>query len=962
MIAPQLPLTVLLPLLGALFMGLQGAVKWKRPLSAPVLSGFGAIFPLLVFLWLASLFEPLYHGETFIWRFSWIPSLGLDLVLYMDGLGALFAYLISFIGILIVIYAGQYFNGEEGSWRFFTYLFLFMASMLGIVLAGDIITLFIFWEGTSVTSYLLIGYKYKYEEAREGAFKSLLITGGGGVALLAGLLIVSYVAGKTELPAILQSGELLRESNLYPVMLLLLGIGAFTKSAQFPFHIWLPGAMSAPTPASAYLHSATMVKAGIYIMARLNPVLGGTEPWFWMFTSFGLVTMFAGAYLGLKQNDLKALLAYSTISQLGVLVMMIGQSMQIAFKALVVGILAHALYKSALFMIAGIIDHETGTRDIRRLGGLGRVMPFGATTAIFAALSMAGLPPLFGFLAKETLLATTLHPSLPISLAWLLPAVTVISAALMLAMAAMLIVDVFYNPSGDTEVHGHEAPLLMLIAPMIPTALSLAIGLLPEPKAEAAFLAKAAAAAFGDKVKVSLKIWTGLSVPLLLSGVAILCGTVLFLFRAQVRAFQDRLAEGKSIDALYHKLLAGIDRLALLFTRIQLGRLRVYLLVILGGAFLMLIGFDGLPSLPSLLSEKGEALNPLNLKGEMVVLRALALLVTTGTALATVLLRRDFYAILAFSASGLGVAVLLALEPAPDVALVQIVVDILTMIILVLALSRLPRRLRKSIQSIGLKGGRTHRLLDAAIACLFGYVVMILSFAALISRPRFSALTPFFEAQAEKAVGSHSVVGAIIVDFRGMDTLIEISVFSIAGLGIFNLLRFAARRFPNPNSRFFERRPPFEGPLKTMGVGGLKRSPFIRGLAVISLPLAMVIGVCHILYGHDQPGDGFTAGVIISIGIGFLYLVFGYERIRERLWWLNASVFVGCGILLTVISGIIAAFLTGNFFANVDFGHDLGIHLPDRVHFGTALLFEISICLSVVGGVSHMLNALGRPD
>ena len=350
-----------------------------------------AIAPFASFVLLLQKTNLINSGEKLKASLNWLPSLNIKFSLYLDGLSLLFALLVTGIGTLIIIYAGYYFQKEPSAWRFLSYLLLFMGSMLGLVMAGDVIVLFLFWEGTSITSFLLVAYKYKYPEARQGAFKALFITGGGGIALLFGLLIVAGVSGETSLPAILASGDLLRQSALYPVMLGLLALAALTKSAQWPFHFWLPQAMSAPTPASAYLHSATMVKAGIYLMARMNPVLGETELWFWLFSIIGLVTMVLGAYLGLKQNDLKALLAYSTISQLGVLMMLIGQDTDIAFKALVVGVLAHALYKSALFLVAGTVDHESGTRDLRLLGGLREKMPITAVLAFIAALSMAGL-------------------------------------------------------------------------------------------------------------------------------------------------------------------------------------------------------------------------------------------------------------------------------------------------------------------------------------------------------------------------------------------------------------------------------------------------------------------------------------------------------------------------------------------------------------------------------------------
>ncbi len=515
---------------------LFGLPVLNKRLTITQLSWGLALFPLAAFVLLLLRVPALNTGEIFEWRIMWLPSLGLSLGFYADALAVFFALIVTFIGAIVIVYTGQYFKGDQSAWRFLTYMLLFMGSMLGLVLAGDIITLFIFWEGTSIISFLLVAYKTKDEAARAGAFKALFITGGGGIALLGGLLFVSYVSGSTEWSTILSSGDVLRDSPLYGVMLGLVAFGAFTKSAQFPAHIWLPGAMSAPTPASAYLHSATMVKAGIYLLARMNPALGFTESWFWLLTIVGLLTMLAGAYLGFKQNDLKALLAYSTISQLGVLVMLIGQDIGEAYKALIIGVLAHALYKSALFLVAGIVDHETGTRDMRRLGGLRKTMPFTFVVGTVAALSLAGLPPLFGFLAKETLLAAAVHPTLPPLIGSLLPWASVLAGALILAQGGLFVWETFMGKPKDPSVHSHEAPWPMWLMPAIPAALSLAVGLLPETQQEAEFLAAAAGAAYGDKVKVSLALWTGINVPLLLSGVAITLGLTIFYFRAPIRA------------------------------------------------------------------------------------------------------------------------------------------------------------------------------------------------------------------------------------------------------------------------------------------------------------------------------------------------------------------------------------------------------------------------------------------
>ena len=949
-------------LVGVLVASTAGLPSLNRRLTVTKLVWLLALAPLAAFGFLLAAVAHLGRGPALVWRVDWIPSLGLSLSLYFDHLSALFALLVTGIGTLVVVYAGYYFKSEErpwGEWRFLTYLLLFMTAMLGLVLAGDVITLFIFWEGTSVTSFLLIAYKTKDEAARRGAFKSLFITGGGGIALLLGLLLLSYIAGSSDLTTILSSGDLLRESALYPAMLGLIALGALTKSAQTPFHIWLPDAMSAPTPASAYLHSATMVKAGIYLLARLNPALGFTDLWFWLLSLFGLATMLTGAYLGLKQNDLKALLAYSTISQLGVLVVLIGQDTEIAFKALVIGVVAHALYKSALFLVVGSIDHEAGSRDLHRLGGLARVMPFTFVVGFVAALSMAGLPPLFGFLAKETLLATATHPNVPPSVNILFPAATVIAGAFVLAQAGMLVWDTFLGKPRDPTIHAHEAPWAMVLAPAIPALLSLAVGLLPEPEFLAGLLADAAAEVYGGEVKVSLALWTGITVPLLLAIVAVSLGTGLFLARHRVRAWQMRIGERWSVNSLYAWLLGLIDRAAELATRLQGGNLRAYLTVILVGMVVLVVGFGGLSNWQSLAAL---SLPSLDFEGEVAVLRIFALLVIVAAAAATVVLRRDFSAIVALGASGLAVAVLIVLEPAPDVALVQVVVDILTMVVLVLALTRLPREQRQRADRLSGQQGvspkdRAGLTRDALIAMASGAVVTFVTLVALTSRPRESVVTPFYEEAAKALTGAKDIVGAIIVDFRALDTLIEIVVFSLAGLGVYTLLRYASRKADEKA----EGPSPAVAQLPTLGIGGRETSPFVHALAYVSLPLSMVIAVVHILYGHDQPGDGFTAGVIVSLALGFWYVVFGYEAVRKRLAWLRPASLIGGGLMLAILTAITAALLTGSFLGHYDFGQQLGLVLPRGLNLSTSLLFEVSICLAVLGSASYMLDTLGHP-
>jgi multicomponent K+:H+ antiporter subunit A len=547
----------------------------------------------------------------------------------------------------------------------------------------------------------------------------------------------------------------------------------------------------------------------------------------------------------------------------------------------------------------------------------------------------------------------------PPSVNLLFPAATVIAGTFVLAQAGMLVWDTFLGKPRDPTIHAHEAPWAMILAPAIPALLSLAVGLLPEPEALARLLADAAAEVYGAKVKVSLALWTGINVPLLLSMVAVSLGTGLFLARQRIRSWQMRVDERWSLNTLYTWSLGLIDRAAGLATRLQSGNLRTYLTVILLGMVALVAGFGGLSRWRSLAAL---SLPTLDFEGEVALLRIFALLVIVAAALATVVLRRDFSAIVALGASGLAVAVLMVLEPAPDVALVQIVVDILIMVVLVLALTRLPRSQRQRADRLSAEQGATARdraglVRDAAIAAVSGAVVAFATLAALTSRPRESVVTPFYEEAAKALTGAKDIVGAIIVDFRALDTLIEIVVFSLAGLGVYTLLRHASRQEPDEA----EATAPVATRLPTLGIGGRETSPFIHALAYVSLPLSMVIAVVHILYGHDQPGDGFTAGVIVSLALGFWYVVFGYEGVRRQLTWLRPAYLIGGGLLLAILTATTAALLTNSFLGHVDFGQRLGLALPRGVNLSTSLLFEVAICLAVLGSASFMLDSLGHP-
>lgn len=958
---------LLIPLL-LLPIGILVTLALRRaPLTNPQAGWLIAAFPFAAFL---SVLYSASHmgGKALTFSTPWIPSLGLEFSLYLDGLSALFALLITGIGTLVVIYTGYYFDDTHApektvgeahkpqiEARFHIYTLIFMLAMLGMVMAGDLITLFLFWEGTSISSFLLIAYKFKDEAARKGAFKSLFITGGGGIALLAGFLFVISISGGADFKTVLASGDILRTSPLYPVLFTLIALGAFTKSAQFPAHIWLPEAMTAPTPASSFLHSATMVKAGIYLLARLNPALGGTDTWFWTLSLFGVTTMLVGAYLGAKQNDLKPLLAYSTISQLGVLVALIGQQSEIAFKALVIGILAHALYKSALFMSAGIIDHETGTRDLRKLGGLRKQMPIMFGIIATAGLSMAGLPPLFGFLAKETLLASATHPSLPASVSFFFPLTTVLAGALLLFQAGVMIHGVFIANPADLKrpPKGHDPKWGFWLAPALPALLSLLIGITPiEPAFLANFLADAAKAAYGEKVKVSLALWTGINVPLLLSIIAITLGSLLFWQRARIRAWMMGFLPNLTANAFFDGTLSSLDSLSQLATSLQGGKLRIYLrVIVLSMVGLFILFFDGLPSVFTLDAFQWRISNLFDF------LRAFSLIVLGISAFMTIRVKKDLYAVILLGIVGLGVAVWIALEPAPDVALVQVVVDILVTVTLIVSLNIIPRKLRDKASEI--LHPRRDMARDWVIAGLAGLVMAFAAFTALETRQRDSVVSPFYEANAKPLAGAKDMVGAIVVDFRGTDTLVEILVFAMAGVAIYTLLHSVEYKDKKKHSHGESPQPPKGTPL---GIHGLPTSPLMHLIAYTILPLAFMLGITHIMYGHDQPGDGFTAGVIISLAIALWYIVFGYET-RQKLKWLNLNNLIAAGLFLAIGNALLGLLLGGGFFAPVNYGERFlpFLALPPGFYLSNAFIYELAICITVMGGATLMIDNLGHP-
>lgn len=731
-----------------------------------------ALLPLGLFIYFLTLLGPVSAGRTLVETLPWAPGLGVEFSFYLDGLGLLMALLVSGIGALVLVYAGGYLEGHPQLGRMYAFLLVFMSAMLGVVLSGHLLTTFLFWELTSISSFLLIGFDHKDETSRKSALQALLVTGGGGLAMLAGLVLLNQAAGTLSIPALLASSpDLLKHPLAGPAAALIL-LGAFTKSAQFPFHFWLPNAMAAPTPVSAYLHSATMVKAGVFLILRLGPVLGDHPLWTPLVSLTGAVTLLLGAWMALSQTDLKRLLAYSTVSMLGLLTLLGGLRTPLALEAAVVFLFAHALYKGALFMVAGAVDHETGTRDVTRLGGLARRMPQTAAAALPAGLSMAALPPLFGFIAKEVVYEAALESGL-----FAFAAVFAASAVTVFA-AAVIAVEVFWaRPAGSPPREPHEAPLALRLGPLVLAGLGLLAGLLPGPL-DRALLSPAAAGLVGHPLQPGLALWHGLTPLLAYSALTFAAGALLYLARRPLRRLAAALTAGFGPDRLYDLAYAGVFRLAAWQTGLlQHGTLRYYLnLTVLAatglvGTVLLLYGGLNMPA-----AFPGATFYE--------VLIAALILLAAGFAITT---RSRLGAVAALGMVGYGVAAIFLLFGAPDLAMTQFLIESLTVILFVLAFYHLPDFERFS--------SRRTRLRDMLVAMLAGVLMTVLTLSA-VGIQIFPTISSYYAQAALPEAHGRNITNVILVDFRGFDTLGENVVLALAAIGVFALLKFPKRRQP----------------------------------------------------------------------------------------------------------------------------------------------------------------------
>lgn len=929
--ASVLPIIILLPLLLGTTL-----VPWLKRFSRGV-TALGAVgVSLSSLILLLTQAKDVFSGQAVAQSWPWLPQLGIDLSFRLDALGLLFSLLISGIGTLIYIYAYYYLNPKNSLSKLYLLLMLFMAAMLGISLSNNLILLLIFWELTSISSFLLVGYWSNYEAAQRGSRMALTITGMGGLCMLGGFVLLGQIAGTYQIDQILGMRGQIQSHALFVPALLLILMGAFTKSAQFPFHFWLPNAMAAPTPVSAYLHSATMVKAGIFLLARLLPIFAGAALYHNIVTFVGLFTLCMAAFFAIFKEDLKGLLAYSTISHLGLIVCLLGIGSPLAVAAAIFHIINHATFKAALFMIAGIIDHETGTRDLRKLSGLWQLLPFTATLTMITAASMAGVPLTNGFLSKEMFFTELLRelsgPALIGS------AITATCAGIFaVAYSIRLVHGVFFDgPVGKNVPHkdAHEPPFGMRAPATALAVLCILVGLLPalliEPIVNSAAQASTQNAAFEG---AHLAIWHGFNLPLAMSAIALLGGAVFYFALAKggrLRAIDlDPLLgrlQGKILFELFLKHLLLKSRKLKRAT--ENGSLQSYLLWIV----LFSIALAALPLLP-----QGMSAGTRELTHAPAIAIVLWLLLFSACWMMLWFHHERIKAVLISGAVGLVVTMVFICFSAPDLALTQITVDVVTTVLLLMSLSLLP-------QLTPYESSVSRRWRDALIAVAGGLGIAWITW--LILTRDHNSISWFFMQQSIPLGGGTNVVNVILVDFRGFDTFGEITVLGIAAIGALCLMDGMRAH----------------GTTITQGLTyRFNPSPLMfRITASWILPLALVVSLYIFLRGHNLPGGGFIAGLITALALIIQYIALGQDQ-AERLLRARSGrlyeIWIGAGLVIAGLTGLGAWFWGRPFLTSAHFY--VSPPLIGEMHLATAALFDAGVYITVVGAAMLMISVLG---
>jgi multicomponent K+:H+ antiporter subunit A len=939
-----LGLIVLLPFAGSLCAALL-PTHARNPAAA-----FAGAVALACVVLVALHYPQVTEGGVVRMSVPWLPEAGLDLYFRMDGFAWLFALLVTLIGSLVVLYARYYMSREDPVARFFSFLLAFMGAMLGIVLSGNLIQLVVFWELTSLTSFVLIAYWWHLDDARRGARMALVVTVAGGFSLLFGVLMLGAVAGSYDVDVVLASANDIRAHPWYPAMLALIVVGALSKSAQFPFHFWLPRAMAAPTPVSAYLHSAAMVKAGVFLLARLWPALSGTEPWFWMVCGAGGLTLLIGAINATFQRDIKGVLAYSTMSHLGLITMLLGMNSTLALVAAIFHMMNHATFKASLFMAAGIVQHETGTRDIGRLCGLRHRMPITATVATVAAAAMAGVPLLNGFISKEMFFAESIAAGELAGFGFVLPAVATIGSTFSVAYSVRFVHQVFYGPPCTTLPRKPSEPVRGMLLPGALLVLAcLLVGMLPA-RTLGPFLGTAAFSILGDGMPAyRLVIWHGLTAPLLMSLVALSGGVLLYLWlyrsgRAMIATpVLSRVDAQRTFDIASLRLVRASGRAAdWLFT----GRLQPQLLLIV--CLALVAGFFAL---------RGDGWTP-GIMELTPVDPLFALLWVAGAACALGAAVQAKYhrlaAVIMVGSTGLATVLTFAWFAAPDLALTQLTVEVVTMVLFLLGLRWLPRfhewddTRRKTLRA------RARRTRDAIIAALAGAGVAALAFAAL-TRPSATRLSTYFIENALPQGGGRNIVNVILVDFRAFDTFGEITVVSIVAIIVYAVLRRfrpARESIDRPRAQLEEdmAREAIIDDHEDLLPPGYLRIPAV--LVRLLLPMAAMVSLYLLLRGHNAPGGGFVGGLVMATALIVQYMVGGTIWVESRIR-IHPQIWIACGLLAAALGGLVA-WIAGDAFLTSEELDVAGLHLS------TVLLFDLGVYLVVVGAAVLMLIALAH--
>jgi len=935
---------VLMPFIGSLLAALMPAnARNREAWLAAAVAVYGIACGVLLY--------PAASGGGIVRETTqWVPALGLDFTLRVDGLSWLFMMLVVVIGLLVVLYARYYMSPEDPVPRFFSFLLAFMGSMLGVVLSGNLIQLVVFWELTSVTSFLLIAYWHHRADARRGARMAFTVTATGGLCLFAGVLVLGHVVGSYDIDAVLASGDRLREHELYRLVLGLIALGALTKSAQFPFHFWLPHAMAAPTPVSSYLHSATMVKAGIFLLMRLWPVLAGTPEWTAIVAGAGVCTMLIGAFVAIFQHDLKGLLAYSTISHLGLITVLLGIGTPLAMVAAVFHTLNHATFKASLFMAAGIIDHETGTRDMRVLKNLRRSLPITATLAIVASGAMAGVPLLNGFLSKEMFFAETLQAGS--SNGWLSGAA--VAMGIFSVAYSLRFISVFFGrPRGELPREPHEPPRWMRFPVELLVLACLIVGILPGVSV-GPVLRAAATAVLGEATpSFSLAVWHGFNLPLLMSFVALTGGVLFFMLlrrRLGLETREDvpllyRWNGAQAYETTMLRITAAAGFLLRWFGTTRTQPQLVLIMALLVAVPLLIVPLPEWVAVPFASADPSFA----------------ALWVIGGTCALVGAWLAKFHRLAALAligGTGIVTALTFAWLSAPDLALTQLMVETVTTVLILLGLRWLPPRLASKgfatppPASVWLRRSR-----DMVIAVCAGLGMAGLAYAILV-RPVGETMSDFFLLNALPQGGGSNAVNVLLVDFRGFDTFGEITVLAIVALTVYALLR---RFRPDPDSAEIppQQRNPIDPatrqtPAEQANAGYL----LIPGIYLrLLLPFMLVVAAFLFMRGHNLPGGGFVAGLMFSVAILVQYMLAGAVWVESHLR-LNAHRWVSYGLLLAGFTGI-GAWFFGHPFLTSHTAH-LDLPLLGEVHVPSAFAFDLGVFAVVVGTTMLMLIALAH--